>query len=591
MSESNLTFKIRPGLRYLGAASGLLVMLMPLALLALFPLARSLSFSFVMDALRDRLLFILLIAVIMAGLGLYITLFWLTYAIELNDRGIARRGVPNLVDRRIFIEYADIRRVTRGTKNVLKVIPVTGRPLATNISQLEGSPSDLIRELRRRVPTGIVDGGLQSTISRQQEEDRLSWLVPIVIILMAGLAYSSFTIADWVQAHVAWETVYALGEDSESLASAAGSDGSIWVVSERDGIDSADLSRFIDGELQETIRSEDHPVLQGAIDELGGASYVQSLLVDELDQVWLLFRAGGELYKWNGTEWSQERPIFEGKQYQPDELQIGTGKIWGSRLEAGSIMSIDPASGEVDGLTLSMDVDEGRVVELAPKFLAGMPDGGLLVSGPINFGGDGVLRFDAEQSVTLFTSVISQPLDPSWRLRLASGDIDGNIHVLYTNRDACEDDERIIRLGTRFQSSQWLWNELVFEDDCEGPYQESFMIDSKGRLWAQSGSTGVHVFATPAAKAVNSAMRPIANYRTSNSGYNGMPIELVGDQILAVNPFEGNAVGIDASNPELPHPVPRLFEPLFRAPFLIAFLLLPILFGIIWIQRRPNRTR
>ena len=50
MSESNLTFKIRPGLRYLGAASGLLVMLMPLALLALFPLARSLSFSFVMDA-------------------------------------------------------------------------------------------------------------------------------------------------------------------------------------------------------------------------------------------------------------------------------------------------------------------------------------------------------------------------------------------------------------------------------------------------------------------------------------------------------------------------------------------------------------
>jgi len=591
MSESELTFKIRPGPRYLGAGSGLLVMLMPLSILAFFPLARSLSITFVMDALRDRLLFILLIVIMMLGLGLYITLSWLMYAVELNDRGIARRGIPNLADRRIFIEYADIRRVTRGTKNVLKVIPVTGRPLATNIGQLEGGPSNLIRELRRRVPVGIVDDGLTSAIRRQQEEDRFSWLVPIVIILMAGLAYGSFTIAGWVLAHVAWEAVYALGEDSEPLASAADSEGAIWVLSERDGIDSADMSRFINGELQETIRSEDHPILQGAIDELGGASYIQSLLVDDLDQLWLLFRAGGELYKWDGTEWTHELPIFKGKQYQPDEIQLGTGKVWGTRLETGAIMSIDPASGEVDGLTLNMDVEEGRVVELAPKFLASMPDGGLLISGPINFGGDGILQFDAEQTVTLFTSVINQPVDPSWQLRMASGDIDGNIHVLYTNRDACEDGERLIRLGTRFQSSQWLWNELVFEDDCVGPYQESFIIDLKGRLWAQSGSTGVYVFASPAAKQANSAMQPIASYSTSNSGYNGMPIELVGDQVLAVNPFEGNAVGIDASNPELPHPVPRLFEPLFIAPFLIAFLLLPVLFGIIWIHQRPNRTR
>ena len=128
--------------------------------------------------------------------------------------------------------------------------------------------------------------------------------------------------------------------------------------------------------------------------------------------------------------------------------------------------------------------------------------------------------------------------------------MDSNIHVLYTNREACEDDERLIRLGTRMQSSQWLWNELAYEDDCDGPYQESFTIDPGGRVWAQSGSSGVHVFAPPAAMTTNSTMRPIANHSTSNSAYNGMPIELVGDQVLAVNPFEGNAVGIDTSNPK-----------------------------------------
>ena len=141
------------------------------------------------------------------------------------------------------------------------------------------------------------------------------------------------------------------------------------------------------------------------------------------------------------------------------------------------------------------------------------------------------------------------------------------------------------------QSSQRLFNELAYEDDCDGPYQESFTINPGGRVWAQSGCSGVHVFAPPAAMTTNSTMRPVANYSTSNSAYNGMPIKLVGDQVLAVNPFEGNAVGIDTSNPELPRPIPILFQPLVKAPFLIAILLLPLLFGLNWMQQRPNRRR
>lgn len=591
MTDTDRTFKIRPSLRYTMVGSGLLVTIMPLALFALSYFDGPFIFSFTLALIRQQLLPNLLIVIVMTGLGLYITLYWLTYAVRLDDEGITRSGISHLVDRRGSVKYSDVQRVTRGTRYFLKIIPATGRPLATNIKELEDGPEELIYELRRRLPAGVVDGDLEWSIGKHREEDRFGWVLPIAIIFLAGVTYSSFAIADWAIAQVAWDTAFALGEDTEALASAAGPDGSLWVISERDDSSGADLSRFKDGELQETIRLEDHPVLQEVIDELGGVTYVQSLLVDDLGQVWLLLRAGGEVYKWGGGGWSREPLIFESKEYQPTDIQLGTGRIWGSLPDTVSIVSIDPATGDTGGLTLKTELDDGRVVELTPQSMASLQDGGLLVGGPINLGGDGLLRLDADQSVSLFTSVLGQPVDPSWRMQLSSGDVDGNIHVLYTSRGACDDDERLIRLGTRFQSAEWVWNDLVYQDDCEsGPYQESFVIDPLGRVWAQSGSTGVFVFPPPQVRQVDSATLPIEHYSNSNSGFNEAPLEMVGNQILAIHTFYGSAIGIDANSPDLPNPVPKLLEPIFDAPYLIGFLLLPALFMLIWIQQRPNRS-
>jgi len=114
-------------------------------------------------------------------------------------------------------------------------------------------------------------------------------------------------------------------------------------------------------------------------------------------------------------------------------------------------------------------------------------------------------------------------------------------------------------------------------------------VDALGRTWIENSASGVHVFAPPGPGLLNAPLQPSMIYSEENSGFNGHGLSQGRTgQILAASIFGRELDAINASQSELPAPLPEPLAWVIANSSLIFFFAIPLLVALVWRQNKAN---
>jgi len=152
---------------------------------------------------------------------------------------------------------------------------------------------------------------------------------------------------------------------------------------------------------------------------------------------------------------------------------------------------------------------------------------------------------------------------------------------------------RRVKSGTRVASDYWVWRELAYEADCSiRSGSDSIAVDALGRTWIENSVNGVYVFEPPGPVPLNAPLEPSMIYTEENSGFNGRELSQGRTgQILAASIFGRELVTINASQKDLPAPLPEPLAWVIANSSLIFFLAIPLLVILVWRQNKANFGR
>lgn len=538
------------------------------------------------------------VGLILVGSAVYWAQFWSKYSIVVGDDFMAREGLPHLVDRRRRIAYSDILRVTRGTRNILKIVPKDGNPLAVGLRGLEGDPTDLIVALRERLPENRFDAGLEASIFEKTASDRLGYIVSAGFILVTVGTFGAMFGREPVLERVAWLEVSGLPNGLRIGQVDTAGDGSIWMVAagrfEGEEDDLGLVHVRPDGSIVSMAFSRT-PALRGSLDRAAetGRAPVDSLAIDSYDRPWLVFRTDRAAYVLDGSEWRQVLATYGGVDFAITDLVRAGDFLWAMIPEHNSLFRIDPDSFEAVAMgPLSWDAESGAV-ELTATDLRGSADNGGVVFGELSPGRSVFLTLTGDGSIGFATDLLGAPGAATWHARSATPDGQGQFHVLYDSRDVCVDGRRLIHVGTTLADAEWEWREIVYPADCDiDPAFDEIHVDPLGRIWIRPNHGDVMVFPGAGSEDVTRTAEPLAVYSRDNSGYNdGDLVVGSGGHLLGVRGFRPELVALDIGGQQLPNPLPAWFAWYLEYPFVGQFAVLLLMLPLLIAIRRKNSRR
>jgi hypothetical protein len=534
---------------------------------------------------------IALMPLLLIPAAVYMVSYWWTYRITFGTESISREGVPHIIDRRVTIDYADIEQVTRGNRNVIKIVPREGRPLSTNVKELEGGPEPYLAILHERIPDDQFDPDLEAVLFETENRDRWNLALSIILFLVMIIGAGSLFLSEALLKNVAWTRQFELDREQRLRLAAAAPDGSIWMLVEGDQPNSEELMRVAGGEIVERMRLADIPIMEPIFDLRDGVvSLGASMTVDEIGRLWLNL-SSNETYSWDGRQWSSARTASDSG-LSADELEYGAGAIWASLLGSSGLVEVDPATGSSENYPLEFEFPEVSV-EFSPYMINSAHDGGLVSAGNMNPGGLGLLYFASDGEPSLLTFIPKPESIEEWRLQHVAVDAEGQMHVLFQSSDVCADGIRRVRSGSRLVDTEWIWRDLAFEADCSGSANsDSLAVDPWGRTWVETFDSGVHVFESPSHGQFDEPIEPIVTYSHSNSGLpSPSEIQSDGGLMLAVRGFGGELASIDTTQGELPAPLPGPIAWFIGNSYIIYVLIIPIIAIMAWRQNKINFRR
>ena len=543
-------------------------------------------------------LFMALMTLIVTGTTVYVAAFWWTYRVELDDEEIARRGLPFPFSPRSTIRFQDIEYIRTATRYGLRIIPKQGKALALNLKMLEGGLAGLPPELLKRLPPDRVQPDLERAITEKRATDRLEPVVAIAGVVFLVVILASTAFGRQIRSAFAWPAL--IGWNTEVFAVAVAPDGALWAMTEGDrqpGLLGIRLHRLV-GDQATELQLPTDPEFPGDYHAFEGfLNPVSSMAVDSLGHVWVVFRRGDQVARWDGQGWQGFAVSALGDPPDIREVAQLGNEIWGFSRQRQIGFSIDPHTGEIRAFNfISLNENPDSALRINPTDMQPTVSGGLVVTGISSEGLPGIIYMTPGLTIDVMTTLeayVELP-DSSWSLDFGSADADGNLYAIFSSPNGCQDDEYTVLVGVLDrESEQWNTRKLTRTLDCSEIWSlPSFAVDPHRRIWVALDSSeggGVMVYQP----AVESGGQPdsggvIRTYTEHNSNYNGSPIRMArGGLIYAVDDNGSRAVAIDSAQADLPVPAPDWLATFWERPhFIFAAYLALMLFVTVRIARR-----
>ncbi len=415
--------------------------------------------------------------------------------------------------------------------------------------------------------------------------------VGIIALTILGIAAAPTLFRETLLSDLAWKSQVELERGWRLLQADVAPDGSIWVLAEYRERFSAEIQQYEDGEAVQTVKLADEPMLRAVLEQSDGQiGLFSSMAIDNSSRVWLNLGSGQTL-SWDGERWSSATGATGGEA-RVEELEFGAASVWALLSGQSGLLAIDPSSGESREYLLEFDFPEGPV-ELQPDMISATLEGGILIAGSMNPGGFGLLGLDSAGNASVLSFIPDPESVGASRVQHLAGDARGKIHLIYGMEEPCLGGFRRVKSGTRVASDYWVWRDLAYEADCSlRNGSESFAVDALGRTWIATSANGVYVFAPPGPGPLNAPLQPSMIYTEENSGFNGHGLsEGRTGQILASSIFGRELVTINASQRELPAPLPEPLAWVIANSSLIFFFAIPLLAILVWRQYKANFRR
>jgi hypothetical protein len=428
----------------------------------------------------------------------------------------------------------------------------------------------------------------QATFFERARRDRWMLALGILALAILGIAAAATLFRETLLSDLAWKNQVELERGWRLLQAEVAPDGSIWVLAEHQEPYSAEIQQHEDGEAIQTAKLADEPKLRSVLEENDGEiGFFSTMAIDNSGKVWLNL-GSGQTVSWDGERWSSVTGATAGET-RVEELVFGGASVWALLDGQSGLLAIDPRTGESREYLLEFDLSEGPV-ELSPDMISATLEGGILVAGTMNPGGLGLLGLDSNGNPSVLSFIPDPESVGASRIQHIAGDARGKIHLIYALEEPCLDGLRRVKSGTRVASEYWVWRDLAYEADCSiRSESDSIAVDALGRTWIENSVNGVYVFEPPGPVPLNAPLEPSMIYTEENSGFNGHELSQGRTgQILATSIFGRELVTINASQRELPAPLPEPLAWVIANSSLIFFFAIPLLVILVWRQTKAN---
>ena len=555
-------------------------------------------FGDLMDVLPSGVLLSgIAVGIAIIAVMVYQAFYWRKYAIVVGKTYIAREGLPHFVDRKRRIAFTEIIKVTHGDRNILKVVPRTGPALAANLRGLEGEPSDLIEALREKLPNQRFERDLDTKIFESGRMSRFGFGIFIIVMLLLAFSIGSIFLRDTILSRIAWYELGSIGEGMRVRAIETDDDGNVWVlgeVSERDDGSRVVLTRIQTNGETKRLEISSIPLLKGALDEINQPPFaIESLVVDSAGRPWLHLRGGKSVYFLEDEEWTEIPATFGELEFSITDLARAGDYLWARVPDRNGLFRINPNTLETTAMG-PLQWEQGETtLELKPRSLRGNSQNGALVFGTFSTGSAGLLVLDGDGEILFTTPVLEGPNGPTWSARSAMVDNLGHIHVVYDSNEVCVADRRMIKVGTRLNTTEWVWRDLIYEADCDiGARFDEVQIDALGKVWIRPTQGGVLVFEAASGGSARSEVDHLARYTADNSGFNEGELAMGSDgHVFAVRRWDPKLAALDVRGSNIPSPLPDAAAWILEYPFALQFAAILLLVPAAIFYSRRNFGR
>jgi hypothetical protein len=523
--------------------------------------------------------------------AVYLVAYSWTYRIAFTDSHLARAGLPNPINPRRRIAYADIERVTRGTRGVLKIVPREGPPLPFNVNLFDSRPAELIGEIRRRVGESRFDAGLEASLFRNDPLDGIASALGLLLIALLLLAGGLSALRGPILEHVAWETVIHLQRGFRGQALGFTEDGTLWIAAQPDPSGSSGSIRLyeVSGAGAETME-----LSLGRFGEpwVGETPRIDSIAIDPLGNPWVAFDAPGGLFYWDGDA-LQHLPLSRDEHDTVvRSLHLSEGFLFAFEVP-DRLLRIDPATAQSGFCGPCSYASRRGDGEFSPVGVTVGNDGTMIIVGRLPSGVPALFLYsevEAGEGAPLEVDV--QPTD-SWPPAHVSVDAEGRLYAILQRPGSCVGDVRELTVGVREpDAGGWHWGTVAYAADCEaGSEGESFAVDPRGRVWMQSRVSGVNIVEGSRGGTSGDELVASLKYTETNSGYpGGSLVEGEDGYIYAFDSGRGRLARIDGRATQLPRPLPTWLAALMDNPFTLPLggliLMLPAFVRFWWVNYR-----
>lgn len=592
------TFRARAWIRKAMVGSAVLTVVFALGLTA-FSIYSLIEFERpVLSMVTGFLSAELAVALVLVAAAVYWARYWTEYRIVLNDESIAREGLPHLVDRKKRIPYVDIARVTHGMRNVLKIIPKEGDPLAVGLTGLDGEPLALLAALRERLPGDRFDPDLEASIFKGASPDRAGYIIGVGLILATAISIVGLSLRDRILERTAWHEIPGLEGDLRLEHVDTATDGSVWVLAEENSAGANDkilLIHLLPDGTTDTVGFSTSSAVREALDKAlrEGPFPIDSLALDSRNRPWVIIKETPGVFYFDEGAWSHLQAESGGPRFPITDLVRAGDYLWARMPESNALFRIDIKKSETAEMGPLSWEHEGEAIEFRPTKLRGSVGGGAVLLGEFSVGGHGLMALANDGSIGFTTPLIGAPSTPTWRARSATLDGEGRIHTVLTSRDVCVEGRRLIKVGVAQADTPWQWRDIVYPADCGAdPVFDEIQVDHAGRVWIKPIDGGVLVFPGPSGDPIEEGVEPLATYSRDNSGFNdGSLVVAANGLVLGVNEWGPGLVALDARESALPMPLPGPIAWLLERPYILQLVVVLLMLPVLIANNRRNFKR
>jgi len=144
----------------------------------------------------------------------------------------------------------------------------------------------------------------QANFFVRARQDRWLLAIGIVALTILGIAAAATFFRETLLSDLAWNNQVELERGWRLLQAEVAPDGSIWVLAEHQEPYSAEIRQYEDGEVIQTTKLADEPILRAVLEENDGEiGLFSTMAIDNSGRVWLN-PGSGQTVSWDGEQWS-----------------------------------------------------------------------------------------------------------------------------------------------------------------------------------------------------------------------------------------------------------------------------------------------